>query len=107
MSTKNITTQDIEKVYGPLNFGDLVKAHRLGERRNLAVDPLLQLRRVVAGKRQRATYAVLPKLQRFLGARWSCRIGSRIAQVPRNAVKPRLGRPADAAHDVALRVRNR
>lgn len=31
MSTKNITTQDVEKVYGPLNFGDLVKAHRLGE----------------------------------------------------------------------------
>lgn len=31
MSTKNITTSDIEKKYGPLTFGNLLKAHRDGE----------------------------------------------------------------------------
>jgi DNA-binding XRE family transcriptional regulator len=31
MSTKNITTRDIEKTYGPLTFGNLLKAYREGE----------------------------------------------------------------------------
>jgi DNA-binding XRE family transcriptional regulator len=31
MSTKYITTQDIEKAYGPLTFGNLLKAYREGE----------------------------------------------------------------------------
>jgi DNA-binding XRE family transcriptional regulator len=30
MSTKNLTTRDIEKLYGPLTFGNLLKAHREG-----------------------------------------------------------------------------
>ncbi len=28
MSTKIVTTSDIEKIYGPLTFGGLLKAHR-------------------------------------------------------------------------------
>lgn len=28
MSTKTVTTKDIEKQFGPLTFGNLVKAHR-------------------------------------------------------------------------------
>jgi putative transcriptional regulator len=28
MSTKTVTTKDIEKIYGPLTFGNLLKAHR-------------------------------------------------------------------------------
>lgn len=28
MSTKVVTTKDIEKIYGPLTFGNLLKAHR-------------------------------------------------------------------------------
>ncbi|MBK7963225.1 MAG: helix-turn-helix transcriptional regulator [Bdellovibrionales bacterium] len=31
MSTKNLTTRDIEKLYGPLTFGNLLKAHREGD----------------------------------------------------------------------------
>jgi DNA-binding XRE family transcriptional regulator len=31
MSTKNLTTRDIEKLYGPLTFGNLMKAHREGD----------------------------------------------------------------------------
>ena len=31
MSTKYITTQDIEKAYGPLTFGNLLKAYREGD----------------------------------------------------------------------------
>lgn len=31
MSTKQITTKDVERIYGPLTFGALVKAHREGE----------------------------------------------------------------------------
>lgn len=31
MSTKSIGTKEIEKLYGPLTFAGLVKAHRLGE----------------------------------------------------------------------------
>lgn len=31
MSTKNLTTRDIEKIYGPLTFGNLLKAHRESE----------------------------------------------------------------------------
>jgi DNA-binding XRE family transcriptional regulator len=28
MSTKTVTTKDIEKIYGPLTFGHLLRAHR-------------------------------------------------------------------------------
>jgi DNA-binding XRE family transcriptional regulator len=31
MSTKILTARDIEKIYGPLTFGNLVKAHRQAE----------------------------------------------------------------------------
>lgn len=31
MSTKNMTTRDVEKIYGPLTFGSLLKAHREGD----------------------------------------------------------------------------
>ena len=31
MSTKNLTTKDIEKIYGPLTFGGMFKAYREGE----------------------------------------------------------------------------
>lgn len=31
MSTKNLTTRDFEKLYGPLTFGNLLKAHREGD----------------------------------------------------------------------------
>lgn len=31
MSTKILTTRDIEKIYGPLTFGNLLRAHREGE----------------------------------------------------------------------------
>jgi DNA-binding XRE family transcriptional regulator len=31
MSTKNISTKDIEKLFAPLSFGALVRAHRQGE----------------------------------------------------------------------------
>jgi DNA-binding XRE family transcriptional regulator len=31
MNTKNVTTKDIEKMYGPLTFGGMLKAYRQGE----------------------------------------------------------------------------
>lgn len=31
MSTKVVTTKDVEKAYGPLTFGNLVRAHREAE----------------------------------------------------------------------------